>query len=328
VNEPASIAPSTTPDHAIVLEGRALVHRYGRVNAFGKKPFASLDDVNLAIHEREALAVVGESGAGKSTLAHVLMLLARPSSGSVHFRGVDVTLAAPKGLERFRRDVQVVFQDPLDQLDPRFTVERTLREPFVIQREHALDTRETALRLADEVGLSVEHLARTPNALSGGQRQRVAIARALALSPSVLFADEATSALDVSVRAQILNLFLELRRTRGLALVCITHDLAVVDAMARRVVVMLAGRIVEEGSIESVVDDPQHPYTTALVESRPGSRSVKGATTTARAPISRAHTGCAFVLRCAEAHDRCRTEVPALVDIGRGRRVACHAREA
>jgi oligopeptide/dipeptide ABC transporter ATP-binding protein len=324
---PEQTLASTT---AFVLEGRGLTHRYGGARLFGSEKPASLIDVSIGIEARSALAVVGESGAGKSTLARALTLLIRPSHGSVHFRGDDVTHAAPRELEPYRREVQIVFQDPRDQLDPRFTVERALREPFVIHglREH--DTRETALRLAEEVGLSAEHLSRTPDALSGGQRQRVAIARALALSPSVLFADEATSALDVSTRAQVLDLFLELRRARGLALVCITHDLAVVDAIARQVVVMFAGRIVEEGRVESVVDDPQHPYTRALVASRPGTRAraKPSSTVAAHAQRVRSEVGCAFVDRCAEAHARCRAETPALVDIGRGRRVACHARHA
>lgn len=303
-----------------LLACRSLVVEAPSRGLFARGARPLLDGVDLSIDERDALAVVGASGAGKTTLVHALTLLRRPSSGIVEFRGSDVTRAPRGALTAFRRAVQIVFQDPSDQLDPRDTVERAVREPFVVHGDRARDTRDGALRLVEEVGLTAAHLARTPDALSGGERQRVAIARAIASGPSLLFADEATSALDTVSRRHILDLLLTLRASRGLALVCVTHDRAVVDAMAKRVVVLFAGRVVEEGPIERVVDAPSHPHARALF-----SRASLAEVAPRGAPRE---GGCAFASHCPEAHDRCRAETPALVEIARGHRVACHARSA
>ena len=234
----------------------------------------AVDGVDLTVRPGQRLGIVGESGSGKSTLVRMMAALLAPTSGSIRFRGAEIAGLGERGLGELRRRVQMVFQDPRSSLDPRMRVGRIIAEPL---RSPALRSegmgRAERLRRVEEVmarvGLEPEMAARYPHEFSGGQRQRIAIARALAPGPSVLIADEAVSALDVSVRALVLNLIVDRVRDEGLALVFVSHDLAVVRHVCDSVVVMNAGRIVESGPVERVYADPQHPYTRELLASVP-----------------------------------------------------------
>lgn len=239
---------------------------------------AALKNIDLDLHAGELLAVVGESGSGKSTLAKTLVGLVGRTSGEVmldgkmlpaHFSSSDFRL--------FAKAMQMVFQDPLASLNPRWRVERILAEPFLLtQTQHgSKDTVFTSLRakldkLLDSVGLQSSHLSLYPHQLSGGQRQRLGIARALAVEPALLICDEPTSALDVSIQAQIINLLIALRRQQGISILFITHDLALAHLIADRVVVMCRGEIVERGTAQQVFSAPRHPYTQQLVKAIPG----------------------------------------------------------
>jgi peptide/nickel transport system ATP-binding protein len=231
----------------------------------------ALDDVSLRLARGESLAVVGESGSGKSTLARTVLALERPRSGRVVLCGKDV-FALPAGeLRKLRRHAQMVFQDPYGSLDPRRKVGWIVAEPLDALEE-GLSTSDRRARIAEalqSVGLKPGDADRFPHEFSGGQRQRIAIARALITRPDLIVADEAVSALDVSVQAQVLNLFLDLRERLGLGYLFISHDLAVVRQVADRVMVLRDGRIVEEGEVESVFRTPQHPYTQALLDAVP-----------------------------------------------------------
>ena len=231
----------------------------------------AVDQVSLAVQPGEVLALVGESGSGKTTLGRMLLGLTAPSSGQVLYQGQDIAQARGSAMREFRQAVQVVFQDSGGSLNPRRTVGQSIALPLHYNR--GLDPDETAREvdvLLDQVHLPPEHFRnRLPHELSGGQRQRVGIARALASRPQVVIADEPVSALDVSVRAQILRLMFELQQSQRLAFLFITHDLGVVRAFAQRVAVMYQGRIVEQGTADAVLDDPQHDYTRRLLAATP-----------------------------------------------------------
>jgi peptide/nickel transport system ATP-binding protein len=242
----------------------------------GGPPVHALADVDLVLERGRTLAVVGESGSGKSTLARLVLRAERPDPGGrMAFRGADgetedIAALSGRALKAFRRRAQMVFQDPYAALSPRMSVQDILTEPMAI---HGVGTpterRRRAAWLMERVGLSPDHLARYPFAFSGGQRQRIAIARALALEPELLVCDEPTSALDVSVQAEVLELLAELQRELTLSVLFISHDLAVVARIADRVLVMRAGRVVEEGSCHAVFRDARHPYTRALIAASP-----------------------------------------------------------
>ncbi len=268
---PAGTAPAAAPQATPVLAGHAVtVRRPLPGPGFAARSFAAVDDVSLALGAGEAVALVGESGSGKTTLALVLLRLLQTTAGRVFWDGVDVTRASKRTLRPLRQRFQMVFQDPLGSLDPRLSVRAALHEPL---RAHGLaPRRELAQRSAQllaEVGLEPHLAARYPHALSGGERQRVAVARALALAPAVLVADEPAAALDVSARAHLLQALDALRRNRQLALLYISHDLLTVRALADRVAVLLAGRLVEAGPADAVLASPVHPYTRALVAAVP-----------------------------------------------------------
>ena len=233
-------------------------------------PVTALDGIDLDILPGEIVAVVGESGSGKSTLGRIVARLIAPDRGRILFRGIDLTALSGRRLRHARAGVQMVFQDPLASLDPCWPVGRAVAEPIVI---HGLAGRREAFaracRLLAEVGLPEHLMTRLPREFSGGQRQRIAIARALAAEPALLVADEPTSALDVSVQAQVLDLLAALQRRRGLSLLFISHDIAVVRHISHRIAVMRAGRIVESGPTAAVLDGPRHPYTRALLSAVP-----------------------------------------------------------
>jgi peptide/nickel transport system ATP-binding protein len=230
----------------------------------------AVDSVDLVVHRGETVGLVGESGCGKSTLGRVVLGIHPATSGSVRYDGTDVTAATGKALRRYRRKVQLVFQDPYSSLNPRMTVGAMLREPIEIHRlanGHGADAR--VREILEMVGLDPSVASRYPHEFSGGQRQRIAIARALAVEPELIVCDEAVSALDVSLQAQILNLLVDLRTRLGLTYVFIGHDLATVRHISDRIVVMYLGQIVESGPADAVIADPQHPYTASLLSAAP-----------------------------------------------------------
>ncbi len=226
--------------------------------------------VDFAVAPGETLGLVGESGSGKSTVGRLVLQLEKPDSGRVVFDGTDLTALPSRALKPFRKDMQVVFQDPYAALNPRMRVGEFVAEPLVVHGAGGAAERET--RVADLfriVGLSPDFMARYPHEFSGGQRQRIGIARAIALGPRFLVADEPITALDVSIQAQIINLFQDLQNEMGLALLFIAHDLSMVRYLCRRVAVMLRGKIVEMGPTEAVFSNPLHPYTRALISAVP-----------------------------------------------------------
>jgi oligopeptide/dipeptide ABC transporter ATP-binding protein len=291
----------------------------------------ALDGVSLEVMAGETLGMVGESGCGKSTVARLVVGLELPTKGELRFGGRKYPRSSRR-LRPIRRRVGIVFQDPYDSLDPRFTIRHIVDEPL---RAHGLphDRRRVADLLA-AVGMENADLDSYPGQYSGGQRQRLGIARALAAGPELLVCDEPTSALDVSVQAQILNLLLELQRERGLAYLFISHDLEVVRRMSDRLAVIYAGRIVETGPAAVVTAAPSHPYTRALMDAVPAVRpqervSARGAELPepiggepAQSP-SGVPAACPFAPRCPRRAERCLTEVPPLTSHGR-HPVACH----
>jgi peptide/nickel transport system ATP-binding protein len=254
------------------VEHLTLDYRLPRQRLFAPVPVhRALDDISLELARGESLAVVGESGSGKSTLARTVLALERPSAGHVRLLGRDL-FALPAGeLRALRRHVQMVFQDPYGSLDPRRKVGWIVAEPLAALEASvsAIDRRVRVAEALQSVGLRPGDADKFPHEFSGGQRQRIAIARALVTRPDLIVADEAVSALDVSVQAQVLNLFMDLRERLALSYLFISHDLAVVRQVADRVVVLRDGRIVEEGGTEAVFRAPQHPYTQALLAAVP-----------------------------------------------------------
>jgi oligopeptide/dipeptide ABC transporter ATP-binding protein len=289
----------------------------------------AVDRVSLTIDPGETLGLVGESGCGKSTLGLTIMRLYEPSAGQIQFGGQDLVGLDARGLRAARRQMQMIFQDPLASLDPRLTVEQIVAEPLDI---HAIGTpaeRAIAARgLLERVGLPADSASRFPNEFSGGQQQRIGIARALALQPQLLICDEAVSALDVSVQAQILNLLRDLQAEFGLAFLFISHNIAVTALMSRRIGVMYLGRLVEVGPSQAIVEAPRHPYTQALLAAVPAPdpaqrrrrQAVQG---DVPSPIERP-SGCPFHPRCPLAQAICAVEEPPLRVIARDHQVACH----
>jgi oligopeptide/dipeptide ABC transporter ATP-binding protein len=303
--------------------------------AFPLKGGGAIHAVNGVSFEQaagETIGIVGESGCGKSTLGRLILQLIRPSSGSVRFRGKDLTLLSETAMRPMRRHLQMIFQDPYASLDPRMRVGALIEEPLVIHGIGTRAERERAVaELLETCGLPAEAAARYPHEFSGGQRQRVCIARALALSPELIVADEPVSALDVSIQSQILNLMMALKRSRGLSYLFISHNLAVVKYVSDRLAVMYLGRVVEMGPAEDIYADPRHPYTRALIAAvpvpepdRPRDHAVvQGDLPSPENPPP----GCRFHPRCPHATERCRTEAPKPVQVGTRERphfVECH----
>jgi len=258
----------------VLLEVEHLVRRFDvrRGLVFARKvgEVHAVDDISFAIARGETLGIVGESGSGKSTTARLVLRLLDPSAGRIRFDGTDITTLAGAGLRRFRRRMQIVFQDPFASLDPRQTVEEIVGEPLLLHRAGtAAARRERVAELLSLVGLSAAQARRYPHEFSGGQRQRVGIARALAAEPELIVCDEPVSALDVSIQAQVLNLLRDLQERLGIAYLFITHDLAVVRHVAHRVAVMRRGKIVEMAPTEALFATPVDPYTQSLVAAMP-----------------------------------------------------------
>ncbi len=292
--------------------------------------FTAVRGVSLAIGRGETLALVGESGSGKTTTGRAILRLVRAEAGRIIFDGIDVLAAGPRELRRLRERVQIVFQDPYSSLNPRITVASTIMEVLSV---HGIGADEQARRdrvaaLLRDVGLGPEHARRYPHELSGGQRQRVGIARALAVDPELLVLDEPVSALDVSVQAQIINLLEDLQEEHGLAYLFVAHDLSVVHHTADRVAVMYLGQIVEQGPVDAIFDDPQHPYTRALLASIPGEDERRAAQLRAERaagelrPGSMTGEGCSFRDRCAHRYEPCDI-TPPFIQLGDERASRC-----
>ncbi len=327
-----TLAPSS-PTVAPVLDAQGLRRTYeSRRGLFGGTvAVKALSGASFTLARGETLAVVGESGSGKSTLGRLLTLIEPPSAGRLRLDGADVSRATAAERRRLRRDVQMVFQNPYGSLNPRQKIGAALEEPLLVNTDMPAREREAAARdMMVKVGLRPEYYDRYPHMFSGGQRQRIAIARALMLRPKILVLDEPVSALDVSIQAQVINLLADLQAELGLAYVFISHDLSVVRHIADRIMVIYLGHVVEIGTAEAIFEDPQHPYTRALLSAtpvaEPGAKRdrivLKGELPS---PIN-PPPGCVFHTRCPVAFDRCRVDEPVL-ETKRGRDVACWAVE-
>jgi oligopeptide/dipeptide ABC transporter ATP-binding protein len=296
-------------------------------SAIEARTVRALDRVSLSIRPGEVVGLVGESGCGKSTLGRIIAGILSPTSGTARIGGEPVMSGGRKRTTR----VQMVFQDPFASLDPRMRVGQAIAEGPIA---HGIVCRGDAIPYVEKwlaaVGLDSDFAGRFPHQFSGGQRQRIAIARALAMAPDVLVCDEPVASLDVSIQAQIINLFLKLRRELGLTMLFISHDLGVVRHISDRIAIMYLGRIVESGDARRTYADPLHPYTRALLDSVPklvleddeivSFKAIRGELPSALSPPS----GCHFHLRCPSAVDRCRGEIPLLREIEPHRQAACH----
>ena len=289
----------------------------------------AVDDVSFHLKPGEAFGLVGESGCGKTTVGRCILRLVEPDKGGVQLKGEDVANAGRARLRLLRRRMQIIFQDPYSSLNPRRTVGQTLIEPMKVHKiapQHEI--RDRVVALLQEVGLSAESMDKFPHEFSGGQRQRIGIARALVFEPELIIADEPVSALDVSIQSQILILLSKLQQKHHLSYLFISHDLAVVRYFCQRVAVMYLGRIVEQGSVNEIFDEPLHPYTHVLREASPipdpsarkAAMKLEGEVASAVNPPS----GCYFHPRCSHCMDICRKEYPTWTAVSEKKGVACH----
>jgi len=312
------------------------LQKYFPINSTGlfKRQVGSVkavDGISLEVFPGETLGLVGESGCGKSTAGRSILRLLEPTGGQIEFNGQDIVKAKKKDLVKLRREMQMIFQDPFSSLNPRHTVGAIIGAPFAVQGvKPEGGVRKTVQDLMERVGLNPEHYNRYPNEFSGGQRQRIGIARAIALKPKLIVCDEPVSALDVSIQAQVLNLLDDIQKDFGISYIFVAHDLSVVRHISDRVAVMYLGKIMESAAQEELYANPLHPYTHALLSAVPVADPdlerkreriiVSGELPSASNPPS----GCVFRTRCWKAQDRCTTEIPQLLEITPGHKVACH----
>ena len=328
------VAPAAKPNGLVVkvtglkthfpVKSRGLLPRtIGYVKA--------VDGIDLEINHAETLGLVGESGSGKTTAARSILMLVRPTAGSIELDGIEVTKLNTKQLVPVRRKAAMIFQDPYHALNPRHTVGTIISAPFLVQKvKPEGGVKKSVQELMERVGLNPEHYNRYPNEFSGGQRQRIGIARAVALRPQLIVCDEPVSALDVSIQAQILNLLRDLQQDFGIAYLFVAHDLAVVRQISHRVSVMYLGKIMELAPRKVLYAAPLHPYTHSLLSAVPIPNPEEQKHRTrivlrgdVPSPID-PPSGCVFRTRCFQARDKCAEEVPPLIEVAPGHRIACH----
>lgn len=305
---------------------------YGPLGRLGKpKSFIhAVDHVSFHLYEGETYGLVGESGSGKTTIGRTILGLNESDGGQVIYQGVDLMSLTPGAFKRYRRDMQLVFQDPFSSLNPRKRVGTLLEEPLIIHKiGTSKERKEKVFEILDMVGLQPEHYFRFPHEFSGGQRQRIGLARAFITNPNIIICDEPVSALDVSIQAQILNLLMQLQKDLKLTMIFITHDISVVRHISNRIGVMYLGNIVEEALTDGLFSNPLHPYTKALFSAVPDflkaphqkkRERLKGETP----PNTMDVTGCPFHHRCPLATDFCNTEKPRMHEVEPQHFVACH----
>ena len=315
------------PEH--LLEVRDLKQYFPiHTGWFQNTPLKAVDGVSFTIEAGETLGLVGESGCGKTTVGRSLLHLYKPTGGEVIYKGVRIT---PKNISQYRREMQIVFQDPYSSLNPRMTVSDIVGEPLDIHHLYSSkkEREEKIAHLLNLVGLNSDHARRYAHEFSGGQRQRIGIARALAVEPKFIVCDEPVSALDVSIQAQVINMFEELQEKLGVAYLFIAHDLLVVRHISKRIAVMYLGKIVEVADADELNENPQHPYTQSLLSAVPipdpditRARQRIVLEGDVPSPLNMP-TGCSFRTRCRYATEQCAKECPALTDRGDGHFVAC-----
>lgn len=290
----------------------------------------AVENVSFTLNQSETLGIVGESGSGKSTLARVILGLLSQTSGHVYYRDEDVTGLRGRSAQKLRQELQMVFQDPYASLNPRMKIGEAIAEPMLVNHlvKDKAEAKNRCVKLLEIVGLRSDMLERFPHEFSGGQRQRIGIARALALSPKILICDESVSALDVSVQAQILNLFNQLKNNLNLTYMFIGHDLSVVKYISDRILVLYLGEVMEMADTEELFAHTMHPYTKALISAIP-EPSTQNRTQRILlegdipSPVN-PPAGCRFCTRCYQATDKCRQEHPQLKEVRPGHFVACH----
>ncbi|MCY4474015.1 MAG: dipeptide ABC transporter ATP-binding protein [Chloroflexi bacterium] len=322
---------------ASLLDVRGLVKYFPIKRGFLRRTVGTVkavDDISFDIREGETLSLVGESGCGKSTTARSIIRAYEPTAGEIIFKtedgdSIDLAQLSLVEMRPFRRQMQMIFQDPFSSLNPRMNIYEIISEPLLVHGIGSSSEREDRVaELLRVVRLRPEYMRRYPHAFSGGQRQRIGIARALAVNPRLILADEPVSGLDVSVQAQVINLMMDLQDELGLTYLFVSHDLSVVKQISNRVVVMYVGRIAEIGTPEELFDSPKHPYTAALMSSvpkpHPSQRTKRYVLEGEVANPANPPTGCYFHPRCPFATDQCKVEVPPLVKSKDGRFVSCH----